>query len=250
MIDINGKRILAACPLTANADSINGMSDRFGTVVAKTVTADPVRFMHKFGDGNILRVGDGSMINAIGLANPGCEAAAADLRRAQRGMDAIQSIHGSAPGEYGRIIRAFDGVPCVKAYEVNVSCPDVDMACEGTNPETIHRITKLTDKPIIVKISHEQVDLAPEYVENGASHITAINTIPAAVFSDNGVCEGGLSGESIRPVALRAVRRLAECGIKAIGCGGIATDEDVAEFTRAGAMAVQMATGVMLDRMG
>lgn len=251
--ELDGECILAACPLTADADSINHMFEKgFRVIVAKTVTAEPKRFEHKFGYRNTLRIGNGSMLNAIGMANRGCEAAARDLRRVAKDVCVVQSIHGSAPEEYDRIIPAFDSVPCVSAYEVNVSCPNIyGSACGGEQPDVIKRIKGLTKKPVLVKISHRQAATpfaANEYAENGAAYITAINSIPAAYPDDDSrICEGGLSGSAIKPIALRAVYHLARsCRVPIIGCGGIRSSTDAAEFRKAGARAVQMATGVML----
>ena len=251
LLELDGARMLAACPLTASAKLINQMAKiGFRVIVAKTVTAEPRLFKYKFGDRNTLRIGDGSMLNAIGLANPGCEAAANDLRNVARGIDVVQSIHGSSPEEYDRIIPAFDGVPCVKAYEVNVSCPNIySRTCGGEEPEAVRRIRDLTDKPILVKISHWLAARAPAYISYGADYITAINTIPAAAAHPDGhtgICEGELSGGAIKPVALHTVHRLALCGIPTVGCGGISTAVDAAEFQRAGAKATQEATSVML----
>ena len=253
MFELDGERMLAACPLTADAGSINRMAGTgFRVIVAKTVTADPRQYVHRFGDRNTLRVGGGSMLNAIGLANPGCREAAKDLLRVDRGIDVVQSIHGSSPEEYDRIISAFDGVPCVKAYEVNVSCPNVHgRACGGEEPEAVRHIRGLTDKPILVKIAHWLAATAPAYIASGADYITAINTIPAAATAaaaspGSGICEGGLSGSAIKPIALHAVHRLAMCGIPTVGCGGISTAVDADEFLRAGAKATQEATSVML----
>lgn len=251
--ELDGERMLAACPLTANAVSINraARAGGFRVIVAKTVTEKPKRFEYKFGDRNTLQIGGGSMLNAIGLANPGCEAAASDLRNVAGGIDVIQSIHGSSPEEYDSIIGAFDDVPCVRAYEVNVSCPNIyGRTCGGEEQEAVRRIRSLTDKPILVKISHWLAAKAPAYVRNGADYITAINTIPAAAAHPDGragICEGGLSGSAIKPVALHTVHCLATCGIPTVGCGGISTKYDAAEFQRAGAKATQMATSVMLN---
>jgi dihydroorotate dehydrogenase (NAD+) catalytic subunit len=52
---------------------------------------------------------------------------------------------------------------------------------------------------------------------------------------------GGFSGRAIFPVALRMVYQVAQaCRIPIIGCGGVATAEDVVEMMMAGASAVQV----------
>jgi dihydroorotate dehydrogenase (NAD+) catalytic subunit len=52
---------------------------------------------------------------------------------------------------------------------------------------------------------------------------------------------GGFSGQAIFPVAVRMVYQVANaCKIPVIGCGGVATAEDVIEMMMAGASAVQV----------
>jgi dihydroorotate dehydrogenase (NAD+) catalytic subunit len=60
---------------------------------------------------------------------------------------------------------------------------------------------------------------------------------------------GGLSGEALHPVALRAVwecrTAFPDAGI--IGVGGVASGRDALEFLRAGADAVQVGTATFRD---
>ena len=54
---------------------------------------------------------------------------------------------------------------------------------------------------------------------------------------------GGMSGPAVKPIALRMTYQCARaCTIPVIGCGGIATLDDVLEFLIAGASAVQVGT--------
>ena len=55
---------------------------------------------------------------------------------------------------------------------------------------------------------------------------------------------GGLSGPSLKPITLRMAYQCAKATkIPVIGCGGIATVEDVVEYLIAGASAVQVGHG-------
>ena len=59
---------------------------------------------------------------------------------------------------------------------------------------------------------------------------------------------GGLSGPAIKPLALRAVWRIAQLkAIPVIGIGGIATVDDAMEFLVAGASAIQVGTANFYD---
>ena len=58
---------------------------------------------------------------------------------------------------------------------------------------------------------------------------------------------GGLSGPAVKPIVLRQVYQCARAvRVPIIGCGGIATAEDAAEYMLAGATAVQVGTATFL----
>jgi dihydroorotate dehydrogenase (NAD+) catalytic subunit len=59
---------------------------------------------------------------------------------------------------------------------------------------------------------------------------------------------GGLSGSAVFPVAVRCVYELYEAEkIPIIGCGGIATADNVVEMMMAGARAVEIGSAVQAD---
>jgi dihydroorotate dehydrogenase (NAD+) catalytic subunit len=59
---------------------------------------------------------------------------------------------------------------------------------------------------------------------------------------------GGLSGPAIKPLALRAVWRIARLkAVPVVAVGGIATLDDAMEFLVAGASAVQIGTANFYD---
>jgi dihydroorotate dehydrogenase (NAD+) catalytic subunit len=61
---------------------------------------------------------------------------------------------------------------------------------------------------------------------------------------------GGLSGKSIKPIAVRSVYEISEnVGIPVIGCGGIFCWEDAIEFMLAGASAVQLGSVIACQGM-
>jgi dihydroorotate dehydrogenase (NAD+) catalytic subunit len=91
------------------------------------------------------------------------------------------------------------------------------------------------------------VDNAVAAEEAGASALTLINTLPALVVDSHErrvFLRGGLSGPAIKPIALRAVYEVSQVvEVPVIGCGGVASGTDVAEFMLAGATAVQVGSG-------
>jgi dihydroorotate dehydrogenase (NAD+) catalytic subunit len=126
----------------------------------------------------------------------------------------------------------------------------------GDDPEMVSRIVKTvkanTRKPVVIKVglgNANVVNIAQAAKDAGADAITAINTIRAMAIDietqmpvlSNRI--GGLSGKSIRPVAIRCVYEISKkIAIPVIGCGGIFTWEDAVEFMLAGASAVQLGT--------
>ena len=88
----------------------------------------------------------------------------------------------------------------------------------------------------------------------GASALVAINTVKAMRISTGlrrpvlGNRYGGLSGNAIFPIAVRCVYELYEAvDIPVIGCGGIATADNVIEMMMAGASAVEIGSAVVDD---
>lgn len=77
-----------------------------------------------------------------------------------------------------------------------------------------------------------------------------MNTVPAlAVDARSGrvLLRGGLSGPAIKPLALRAVYDVASAvGLPVVGCGGVSSGTDVAEFMIAGATAVQVGSAAFV----
>ena len=117
-------------------------------------------------------------------------------------------------------------------------------------------------KPLLVKLTNDGVVGNAVAAEGaGADAVTVINTLPALVV-DAGerrvFLRGGLSGPAIKPVALRAVYEVSRAvEIPVVGCGGVTSGTDVAEFLLAGATAVQVGAGgfvrepqEMLDEFG
>ena len=102
--------------------------------------------------------------------------------------------------------------------------------------------------PVVAKLSPNVTDItetARAAEAGGADAISLINTI-AGMDIDAGsgrVYMGGLSGPAVKPVALRMVYRVVGAvQVPVIGCGGIATGRDAAEFLMVGATAVQVGT--------
>lgn len=198
------------------------------------------------------------MLNAIGLQNPGVDAIIEkELPWLQQfNTEIIANVAGASEEEYVEVIKRLNQSDVVKAYELNISCPNVKHGGMGlgTSPSLAAHITKLAKevatKPVYVKLSPNVSDIvaiAKAVEEAGADGIVLINTLvgmrldlkTAKPILANKT--GGLSGPAIKPIALRMVYQVYQAvNIPIIGVGGIRSAEDVLEFLYAGASAVQV----------
>jgi len=203
------------------------------------------------------------LINAMGLPNPGVNEFVNEIRRAKKAFNVpfIVSVYGFSAEEYAsvaeRVVKAG-----ADAVELNVSCPHVkETGFEiGQNPkilaDVVKKVKMKVDKPVFVKLSPNVVsigEIAYAAEKAGADALTAINTVKAMAIDvetampvlSNRV--GGLSGPAIKPIALRCVYEIYErVKVPIVGCGGITSWRDAAEFLLAGASAVQIGTGIAL----
>ncbi len=207
----------------------------------------------------------GGMINAIGLQNRGVDFVREKELPFLESYDTevIANIAGASIEEYAEVIRRLNGVDVIKAFELNISCPNVSAGGMGlgTNPETAAEVTRVAkaaaDKPVYVKLTPNVTDItaiARAVEAAGADGIVVINTVPAMRIDLRtakpvlGNVTGGMSGPAIKPIAIRAVYQCAQAvNIPIIGCGGITCAEDVLEFLYAGASAVEIGSENLVD---
>jgi dihydroorotate dehydrogenase (NAD+) catalytic subunit len=222
-----------------------------GAIVSKSISIEPIE---GYRNPSVFSWDKYSYINAVGLSNPGSEAFSREIKY-NKGVPLVVSLVGSSHKDFPPMIEKFDDLN-VCGYEINLSCPHVaKMGMEvGDDPEMVSRIVKTiranTHKPLIIKVgigNADVVNVARAAKDAGADAITAINTIRAMAINietqmpvlSNRI--GGLSGKSIRPVAIRCIYEISKnLAIPVIGCGGIFTWEDAVEFMLAGASAVQL----------
>lgn len=122
-------------------------------------------------------------------------------------------------------------------------------------------LREAVDVPLIARLSPDVTDItviARAVKQAGADAVTGIAKPTALMGVDletlaplpniwGGSCLGGLSGPSVKPLALGAVARLARsCGGPVIGLGGVTTWRDAAEFMLLGAGLVEVGTAVMI----
>ncbi len=238
---------------------------RLGAFVTKSITREerpgnePARIVET-------RAG---MLNAIGLANVGLDRFLTEKVPLLNKMPCpvVVNVAGHSFDDYCETCAAMDGLDCVAAIELNVSCPNVkDGLTFGTHPGRLKELTAavkrvLPHKVLMVKLSPNVEDItatAKAAVDGGAQVLTLVNTFTAMavdIYKKRprlANVTGGLSGPAIKPIAVRMVsqvyRHVAKpAGVPIVGMGGIQTWEDAAEFILAGASAVAMGTALFVD---
>ena len=200
------------------------------------------------------------MLNSIGLQNPGVshliEHELPWLREV--GARAIVNVSGHSFDEYVQVIEALDDTELVDAYEINISCPNVDAGgmTIGTDPASVETVVGLcrraTNKPMIVKLTPNVTDvteIARAAVSAGADALSLINTLLGMAIDARrrrpqlARVVGGLSGPAVKPVALRMVWEVHNAvDVPLLGMGGISSGTDAVEFMLAGATAVAVGT--------
>jgi dihydroorotate dehydrogenase (NAD+) catalytic subunit len=204
------------------------------------------------------------MLNAVGLQNIGVRAFVAEklpeLRKYRTSV--IANVFGHSVAEYCEVVEVLEGAEGVAAYELNISCPNVDCggAEFGSSPALAAEVTTATRKkarrPLWVKLTpNADVRAVARAVEGaGADALTVANTYPAMSLdvrtgrSRLGRISGGLSGPAIKPLTLRLVYDISQAvKIPIIGLGGIQNGNDAIEYLRAGATAIQVGTAHFSD---
>ena len=226
-----------------------------GAVVTKTVFAveRPGNPAHRLTETAF------GMLNSVGIPSPGSEGFRNGLLRQYQasGTHVVVSIGGLFIQEYYTIAEDLADED-IAAFEVNVSCPNLEHGGLpiGTSPqrvaEVVEGIRRFTNRPLFVKLTPtvSSIDEIAKAAEDaGATALTVSNSFSGLAVniykrtSVLGSGAGGYTGPAVKPLALKLVRDAAQAvNIPVIGCGGITSAEDVAEFMIAGATAVQIGT--------
>lgn len=255
--------IMLASGTVGYGNEISEFSDlnKLGAIVTKSLSLKPRK-------GNppqrIVETPSG-MLNAIGLANVGVDEFLKEKIPFLKKYDVplVCNIAASSVEEYVECTRILDLEETIKAFEINVSCPNVkDGGLQfGNDLKTVGSVTSkvraVTNKPLIIKLS-PNVSYISEFAQvvkkEGGDAVSAINTLVGTSFNiftkkpkiHN--VNGGLSGPAIKPIALAKVLEISrKVKIPIIGIGGIMNWKDVIEFMIVGASAVQIGTLNFID---
>jgi dihydroorotate dehydrogenase (NAD+) catalytic subunit len=234
--------------------------NRLGAFVTKTITRE-------LRQGNPLpRVVErpGGLINAIGIPSKGVPYFINETIPHFAGFDVPLVVSISAPTSEGFASLASElSITGVAAIEANISCPNIEeegkaFAMSVDSTEYVTRALRAATKlPLWVKLTPNTGNM-PEVARAaegaGADAVVIANTILSMAIDLKtfkpclGNIMGGLSGPAIKPIVLRHVFQCARAvKIAVIGCGGISTAEDAAEYLLAGAAAIQVGTATFLQ---
>ena len=229
----------------------------FGYVVGGTITRRP-----RIGNPRprIARIRERrSLVNAMGLPNPGADVVARTLLRLPRRGPRFVSIADEDVADALETHALLE--PHVDAIELNASCPNVSWGRDRDNEEhlaaLLRAIAPRRERPLFVKLPPFRTDVERDVVlalariarDAGADGLTCSNTRPVA---DARLASraGGLSGRDLFPdtVGIVAEVRAATDGALAINaCGGIASARDALACLRAGAATVQIYTALVYE---
>ena len=234
------------------------MADIYDLNILGSISTKGTTFEPRFGNPTP-RIADctAGLLNSVGLQNPGAkEVAEVEIPNLRKHFH--QPIMGNVCGFSLEDYRACCEIiaPTVELVELNISCPNVHNGgmAFGTTPDgaasVVKAVREVCPKPLIVKLSPnvgDIVGIARACEDAGADGLTLINTLLGmridirrrkAVLARK---MGGFSGPAVFPVALRMVYQVSKaCRIPVVGCGGVASAEDVVEMMMAGATAVQV----------
>ncbi len=222
-----------------------------GALVTKSIGSVP-RQGHK--NPTLVELEYGYM-NAMGLPNPGIEAFNEEMYEASKaGIPIVGSVFGSSAEEFASLARRMQEYGA-EAVELNLSCPHakgygMEM---GVDPDVVANIIKEVKQAVVIPVfakltpnTHRLIEVAKAAEDAGVDAIVAINTLKAMkidvdarqpVLSNR---YGGLSGPGVR-----CVYELYEAlKIPVIGVGGIEDWRSALEYMMAGAVAVQIGSGV------
>ena len=208
---------------------------------------------------------ESGMLNAIGLQNVGAKRFLTEKLPFLRTLKArcIVNVFAYSTDDYVRCIETLNQGDGIAAFELNISCPNTRCGgiVYGSDPKLTEEVVAACKKaarfPLLVKLSPNVTDItvfARAAESAGADALSLVNTLVGmAIDIETRMprlwnVTGGLSGPSIKPVALRMVYQAARAvKIPIVGLGGIATTEDALEFFVAGARAVQVGTANFYD---
>lgn len=227
---------------------------QLGMITTKSIGKDP---KEGYAEPILCQTARRTFRNAVGLANPGCEAFAKELKKIYPlpdGKFLLTSIFGKTAEELQYVAKVL--APYSDGLELNFSCPHAESgygSAIGSSKELTYKFTKavkdVVDIPIVVKLTpnvDDIAEIAKAAEDAGADAISSINTYKPDEFIDLYTkkpvltnVKGGLSGEEIKKIGVKCVKEISDVvSIPVIGLGGVVNAQDVKDYLDAGASVV------------
>lgn len=230
----------------------------FGYVVGGTLTRSPREGNPK---PRIVRIKESrSLVNSMGLPNPGVEAVVRRLARLKKTAPVLASLadEDEADVVFGHSLLQ----PLVDGFELNVSSPNSPWRhARSDNPSYLRsvlaRVIPQREKPLFVKLPpfetleerEEVLLLARIAVDAGADGLTCSNTRPVEeprLASGRGGLSGGALSDAT-PGIVAEVRAAVGEDVPINACGGISTAEQALASLEAGATTVQVYSSLIYE---
>ncbi len=265
MTDLNvrlGSHVMQS-PLVAASGTVGSVVDCadvsafdvYGAAVAKSVSREPWPGQPA---PRLAPIAVG-MLNGIGIQNPGIDAWVEQYgsRLAGAPTQVWGSAVGNDPAEFAEVTEGLAAAG-VAAIELNLSCPNLEQGRmfaldASAAAAVVAAVRETTTLPVGAKLSPNAEDIvavADAVATGGADWVVLTNSVWGMAIDvekrrpvlSRGV--GGYSGLALKPIAMRCVWEVHEAlpGLPIVGCGGVRTGSDVAEYLLAGASAVMIGT--------
>lgn len=236
-----------------------------GAVVVKSLTVEP---RPGFAPPRVTLLDEpGSMLNAVGVPNPGVKTWAEKtlpLMR-ERKVPVVASIWGTTAD---RVVAAAELLSPYRgpiAWEVNLSCPNSEHGDTPISHDPVAaakvcsavRALAPDDVGVWAKLSPDAPEVADVGLacrDAGADAVTVSNTYPAksvdfAHSHSLGGDAGGISGAVLRQYVRPLIEKFASShpDIPVLACGGVLSSDIALDYLDAGASAVQVGTASLYD---
>lgn len=257
---VNGSGVVDAVAADDAWNLPPGVLSQLGAFTTKTITRAP-RTGHP--EPRAETFGEGTLVNAAGLPNPGIFAAMHEWRHlpASLATPVIVSIGGAA-ADLADLAAQVAEARWASALELNLSCPNVAGGLVAADPVAVRHVVATvrarTNLPLIAKLTPAcgvlgAVARAAEAA--GADAINCGNTMPVRAIDPTtggpllgAGPDGGLSGLGLHPIALRMVAEVsAAVSIPVIGLGGVDGVAAARRMFDAGAAVVGLGTAAVFD---
>lgn len=272
--------LASAPPTTSSAMIRRAFEAGWGFAVTKTFALDKdnvtnvsPRIVRGTTSGHVYGPGQGSFLNIELISEKSCQywlSSIRELKKVYPKKIVIASIMCAYEEQDWKLLAQKAQASGADALELNLSCPHgmgergMGLAC-GQKPYLVFDICawvkSVTTIPFFAKLTPnvtDIVDIARAAHEGGAWGVTAINTVSGlmniapdgkpwpAVGKEARTTYGGVSGNAIRPLALRAVASIAQAlpGFPILATGGIDSADTTLQFIMAGASCVQICSAV------